>query len=202
MPSEIDLIVDAQDLPRAVSHEQLRAHFPVSASSRTFAVVAGSFPAQITSLNPDIYEHRLDRGEWSTWKEEVAGANGDRVPVYGDYATQAATYAPSPGFPGSPSIRYTTADGYVVIRGRRGRVQDGIDYSQYIGHARYLRDRPYFAVPTLTLGDEYVLRIATEGNGSGNATTWRIASLQRHLELVANDMQAFVPMIAAHGSPL
>lgn len=44
--SMIDVIADAQDLPRAYSHEDLASALPAGQQSRTWAVLAGTFPGR------------------------------------------------------------------------------------------------------------------------------------------------------------
>ncbi len=164
----IDLILDAQDLPLAVSHDEMRNVFPVVHAARTWVVLAGTFPRSITDMDPNDYEHKRERGEWLTWREEIERVGDWRRPVFGDYATQPAVYNPSAAFPGSPSVRYSTGEQYVILRGRGGHGDTGADFSQFIGHARYLREQPYFRDVIETSGDRYVERIATDGNGTGN----------------------------------
>jgi len=194
--SEIDLVVDAQDLPRVVSHDELRDRFPLFENARTFAIVAGTFPPSITDLSPDQYVHKLERGEWSAWQQEMQQETAWRRPAYGDYATQPAVYAPSPSFPGSPSVRYTTADQFVVLRGRAGPSGVGTDYGQFIGHARFLRQQPYYRDVLDTPTDAYVEWIASGAHKTGNLTTWRVASLERHLMVVARQVAEYVPVLA------
>lgn len=193
----IDLVLDAQDLPLAVSHDEMRATFPLSQTARTWAVLAGSFPPSITDMPPDEYEHHRDRREWTAWRDEIEVPGAWRRPIYGDYATQPAIYSPSPSFPGSPTVRYSATEEYIVLRGRGGYGSEGADFSQFIGHARFLRQQPYFCAVTRTLGDDYVDRIASGGNGTGNLTTWRVASLQRHLSVVAAQVAEFAPIFAS-----
>jgi hypothetical protein len=186
--SQIDLIVDAQDLPRVASHEALCTAFPAGQTARNWVILAGTFPASITSMKPEDYEHFRERHEWQVWRNEALNGGPFRQPTYGDYATQPAIYNPSPGFPGSPSVRYTTSDDFVVLRGRAGHGSIGTDYSQYVGHARYLREQPYFCDVVTTPGDSYVQRIASQAGGTGNLTTWRVASLERHLCVTAEQV--------------
>ncbi len=195
--SDIDVILDAQDLPLAVSHDEMRSEFPLVHSARTWVVLAGSFPKSITDMKPDEYEHRRDRGEWNAWRREIEQHGDSRRPMFGDYATQPALYNPSPAFPGSPSVRYSTGDEYIILRGRGGFGGKGADYSQYIGHARFLRQQSYFRSVVSTLGDEYAERIAAGGNGTGNLTTWRVASLQRHLGVVSAQVSQYATVFAS-----
>jgi hypothetical protein len=183
----IDLITDAQDLPRLNEFPALAAAFPIATRARLWAVVAGTFPASITDLSPEKYEHTLDRDEWQVYEEEVARELNYEPPAYGDYATQAAIYKPSPAFPASPTVRYTTERGFTVIRGRRRK---NLSYEQYIGHARFLKATSYFEEITVTAGDKYVREIAKGTNGTGNPTTWRVASILRHIEMVKAQTRA------------
>lgn len=178
----IDFVAHAQDLPRLLSHEEIVAMFPIALRARSWTVVAGTFPPSITHLSPDDYEHHLERSEWLVYADELERSAAARRPQYGDYATQPAIYVPSPPFRASPTVRYSTGTGYVVLRGRGG---DSGSFDQFVGHARYLITQEYFEDVTTTLGDGYVRRIATGSAGTGNATTWRVASLQRHVQVAS-----------------
>jgi hypothetical protein len=191
--SQIDLVVDAQDLPRAVSHQAIRAAIPLSHSARTWVLLAGSFPRAITHMRPEDYEHLVERAEWISWRDNVAQEQDSRSPWFGDFATQSAVYTPSESYPGSPSVRYTTAERYVILRGRRGSTENPTDYGQYIGHARFLQAQTYNRELVETLGDDYTDKIATGRNRSGNQTTWRVASLQRHVQLTGVQVGQFAP---------
>jgi hypothetical protein len=191
---DIDLVCDAQDLPRAVSHDQLRETFALSQTARVWAVVGGTFPKGITDMQPDDYEHRRERGEWIAWRDEIAQGGMWRAPIYGDYATQPAIYTPSRAFPGSPSVRYTIGEDYVILRGRGGSGETAADYGQYIGHALYLRQQPYFREIIESPADRYIEQIASRTFSTGNLTTWRVASIQRHLYVVAAQVGRLTPV--------
>jgi hypothetical protein len=184
MPSAIDLVFDAQDLPRAISHAELADWFPLSQSARSWVVAGGAFPPSISDMSPDEYEHKRDRAEWDAWQTELETPSSPRHPMFCDFATQPAVYRLSPSFPGSPSVRYTASDSYVVLRGRGGYGSVGADYTQFVGHAIYLLRQPYFRGVARTAGDAYAERIATRAAGTGNLTTWRVASFQRHIQVV------------------
>lgn len=187
--SQIDLVTDAADLPRIVTHADLRSVLPFAALVRSWSHLAGSFPSSVTHLSPDDYEHSLERSEWSVWKDDVLDeSEPGRAPDYGDYATQSAVYGISPGFAGSPTVRYTVDESFRILRGRGG---DKIDFSQFVGHARFLQRQPYFRARVDTLGDDYVDRIALGTEGTGNLSTWRVASLQRHVRLASVQSVAF-----------
>lgn len=192
----LDLVYDAQDLPLVFGHEALADVFPISQKARSWSVISGTFPASITPLSPNDYEHKLERTEWQAWKAEIDRNAGWRPPIYGDYATQPSIYTPSLPYAGSPSVRYTGAEEFVVLRGRGG--SRGPGYSQFVGHALFLRDQTYYRNVASTLGDSYVERIAQRDQGTGNLTTWRVASLQRHLQVVASQVRAYTKPFIRH----
>ena len=107
---DIDLIIDAQDLPSVMAQHQVAVHYPLCQSSRTWAIVSGTFPREITHLSPDSYVHLLPRTEWSAFMSDLSLPEGWRTPVYGDYATQGSIYAPSPGHSASPPRSATLRD--------------------------------------------------------------------------------------------
>lgn len=177
----IDLVVDAKDLPQYVSLSALHDAIELIQSCRSWTFLSGTFPASITHLHSRTLLHRLDRTEWEVYRDQMATFTGQRAPSFGDYATQGAIYKPSDPFRPSPSVRYSTETGYLVLRGRRDAPEG---HSQYIGHARVLRALPDFGSLIDGPAEDYVRRIATGLHGTGNGTTWRVASLQRHIGLV------------------
>lgn len=187
--SDVDLIFDAQDLPRAISHDALGDAFPIYKAARNWVALGGTFPGSITHMDPDLYEHRWERAEWTTWRDGATQMSTARLPMYGDYATQPPNYSPSQQFRGSPSVRYTLGEEYVVLRGRRNG-----EKGQYIGHARYLREQAYYREIIATPGDTYVETIAARTDREGSATTWRVASLERHLHVVAAQVARLSPV--------
>lgn len=179
-PHQIDVVVDAQNTPRFIPIDVLHDSIDLIGSCRSWTFLSGTFPAGVTHLTPKILLHRLDRAEWDTYQAQVLTLGRRRVPHFGDFATQSAVYSPSDPFRPSPSVRYTTADGYLVLRGKRDAPEG---HKQFIGHARVLVTLPEFAAVTEGSAEAYVRWIATGANGTGNGTTWRIASLQRHVTL-------------------
>lgn len=175
---DIDLIVDAKDTPQFIPIDVLHDSIDLIGRCRSWTFLSGTFPNGVTDLSPKILLHRLDRAEWLSYRDQAHQLGGRRVPNFGDFATQAAVYAPSDPFSPSPSVRYTIEDGYLVLRGRRGAPEG---HSQFIGHARVLQTLPEFASIAAGPAEEYVRWIATGQNSTGNGTTWRIASLQRHV---------------------
>lgn len=152
--SDIDLIVDAQDLPRAVSYKDMESSLPMSQNARTWTVLfqlLGWVGAPITATSPH-----------------------------------------SP--PCIPSRRPTLevlrfviprAKSLSSFRGRGSSSRKRLDFGQYVGHAIYLVQQEFFRDVCNTGGDEYVDFLASRIHGTGNMTTWRVASLQRHVGVVA-----------------
>jgi hypothetical protein len=180
----IDLVVDAKDLPSVVSIVEMHDSLTAAPFCRSWTVLAGTFPRSITHLSPETLLHRLERREWISYRDQLEEDGARiRLPWFGDYAAQGAVYEPAPPFRPSPSVRYTTADGFLVLRGKR---DDPQGHSQHIGHARVLQSLPEFGDIASGWTEEYVRRIAAGSNGTGNGTTWRVASIRRHVSVATS----------------
>lgn len=186
---EVDLIADAQDLPRTHSISQLAAEIPFIAGVRSWTVSGSSFPAAVTHLSPDAYEHTIERAEWTSYRQAWRESRDIRMPWFGDYATQCGRYNRSPRAKPSPTVRYTTRGNFVILRGRR---TGDSDEDQYIGHARFLAAAEYFAEVAHTQGDSYVEYVARDVGDTGSASTWRVTSLLRHVEVTSRQVASVI----------
>lgn len=175
---EIHLVIDAKDLPRYVPLTELHDTIELARTAQSWTIAAGTFPASITHLSPDTLLHNLDRSEWESYNEQVAQLGGRRIPNFGDFATQSASYTPSAPFQPSPSVRYTTTNGFLLLRGRRNAPEGS---RQYIGHSRVLQTLAEFGSVTDGPAEDYIRRIASGLHSTGNPAKWREASLTRHL---------------------
>ena len=85
----------------------------------------------------------------------------------------------------SASIRYTTSNNWLVLKGRNVR-QYGFD--QYFELAKELIERPEYADRDFSWGDKYIADCALGMTGPGNATTWRKVGTNHHITLVARQI--------------
>ena len=85
----------------------------------------------------------------------------------------------------SASIRYTTADHWLIVKGKNVR-QYGFD--QYFELCRTLVELPEYSGENFSWGDRFIMRCARGSGGPGNATTWRKVGTNHHLTLVAQQL--------------
>ena len=148
-------------------------------------VSSSSFPENLSHLKPSNRLYPLPRLEWDIWNI-VSSALGKRV-KYGDYGTKYPFFSDT-AFPGSSSIKYTTAGEYLIYRG--DRAQDHADGNgQYITFAGRLITHPDYSGVGFSWGDDEIYRIAHEVMANpkkrpGSPTTWVQISQNHHITLL------------------
>lgn len=188
IPGTTHLIVDLQDDPRARTHSDIRASFYDAHSFASVVVLAGVFPFDLTRYQPGIQPE--PRQEWAIWRREhLATMAGDRLLGYADYTTQCAHYRPSPAVPGSVSLRYTTDDAILVLRGRQANSGVGLGFEQIHGHARLLVARPDYDGAVFSAGDQRIHCWTDPAKGPGNPEQWRTTCLVHHMTHVVVQLQ-------------
>ena len=195
-PSHVHLVVDLGLVGQDNDYSLIFERLPALDDWRSFAVVAGSFPKDLTGLKRDR-KHRLPRLEWEAWKAIVA-QRSRRRPVYGDYTTLHPTLSPidRPVNP-SASIRYTAEDDWIVMRGRGVRTRGGPGPKQYWAHAELLRIEDDYRGSHYSFGDQYIWEVARRESGPGNATKWAQVSVNHHLTFVLHQVKGFTTAIDA-----
>lgn len=199
-PTQVDLIADFG----LVEKDELRlawicSRIPWIQKWRTYSCISGSFRKDLAGL--DVGEYEFERWEWQSYRDQISGGDSlQRVPTYGDYATQCAAYAePVDGPRPSASLRYTADEKFIVVRGRALHL--GAKYLQYPANAMSLCSRPEFRTITSCAGDDYIadkaanmIEIERTGKGTGNPQTWIQASLNRHWTVAAHQISTlFAP---------
>jgi len=185
---DVDLIIDSQVV---VEHQPMRgtaARLESGFPWRSITYLGGSFPPDLGGLRKND-QHELARHEWNTFAFESRGASqGIR---FGDYTVQHALQRDSAPFPPSGSIRYSSDDHFVVMRGEKLDNPKGPGYAQYIGHALLLCERSEFRGPGFSAGDAYIHGMAGGGAGTGTPETWLRASINHHVTLTAEQLYRF-----------
>jgi Beta protein len=184
-----DLILDLGDMGMDVGRATLLARSVLSQlpspGEWTNVVLAGaSFPENLSDVDAATTT-RLPRVEWQTWERLRRRPTGERRRLlFGDYGISHPT--PAELDPRtmrmSASIRYTTDDSWLVLKGRNVR-QFGFD--QYFALAKELVALPDYSGENFSWGDRFVALCARGAAGPGNATTWRKVGTNHHLTLVA-----------------
>jgi hypothetical protein len=191
-PGEADLMLDL----RAVGANEgntLLAAVPVLVRSipqlerwRSFVLAATAFPADLMELPPSSISS-IARLEWIVWRSLIARSRIPRLPSFGDYAI--ANPQPSEVDPRimrpSASIRYTTDDAWLILKGRNLR---DFGFVEFYGVCRNLVRRPEYSGPAFSWGDSYIDECANQRVGTGNLTTWRKVGTSHHLAFVTRQI--------------
>lgn len=154
---------------------------------RTFTLASGAFPRDLAGLPVDT--HWLPRQDWQSWRRQINGS-GDvtRKPTYGDYGVYHPVYLP-PQFPNpSASIRYTTDDDWVVMRGEALRKEGGPGHAQYHAEAQLLCGMPEFCGRDFSAGDAYIFDKSIDPARPGNPKTWLQAGFNHHMTFVVRQI--------------
>lgn len=166
-------------------------------SWRTVTIAGGSFPVDLSGLS--VGEHLLPRLEWQKWRKLVTKQLPSlRLPTFGDYTTQHPVYRLHLLPPGrinySASIRYTTDEHWLVMRGEGVFNDDSAGFAQFPANAILLRDRPEFCKRDYSYGDNYIYEKASQLEATGrvkkpgNAETWLRAGVNHHMTFVVHQI--------------
>ncbi|NOK32607.1 hypothetical protein HMI49_05275 [Corallococcus exercitus] len=152
---------------------------------RTLTLAAGAFPPSISHIKLPT---KLQRADWLVWRSLAGKAKSlMRMPTYGDYAIQGAQPPSSDAaiHSGSPNIRYTADDHWLVVRGfafkRHG-------FEQYAALAQYLMEQECYAGHTFSWGDEYIFGCAGGAETPGNQALWRKVGTNHHITKVLKQL--------------
>lgn len=155
---------------------------------RSVTVIAGTFPKDLSQLAANE-ERTLERGEWGSWCElQTMGATAVN---FGDYTIQHAYFEDNEGkgFNFSASIRYTTPDGYLVLRGEGVRNDGSPGYQQYLSEATLLMERPEFSGYSFSWGDAYIAEKVRDMTKTGGPKEWLSAGINHHITLIVNQIR-------------
>jgi T4 beta protein len=189
--NDVDLIIDLGCEPRLFSHDQLRAAIPSLDEWRSWTVLAGVFPLDLTEMDANQLEYRLPRDEWVVWRSQILAASARvRRPSFGDFTIQYGEYVPAPKVAGSLSVRYTLETEYLVLRGRRPNAGIGVGFDQYYGHARYPTAKADYYGATFSAGDEFIKGKCATGVGPGDRGQWLTAGINHHLTATVAQLAA------------
>ena len=190
-PGETDFVLDVGHV--RVDQQLLMPRFVATAISRipymsqwrSLSMTASSFPASLSHLQRGI--SRVPRGEWSLWTalRSLLPASVP-MPNFGDYAVLHPDLTQG-RWPGSATIRYTTTDSTLVVRGR-GLATHGA--GQYVELAQDLVGLDAYAGATFSWGDGYVRACAQAQAGPGNATKWIEVGVNHHITFVVRQLLA------------
>jgi hypothetical protein len=179
-----DLVLDRGGVDGgSFTYEDLAPLIPWGATWRTLTCLAGSFPEDLSQFARGQI-HRLRRWEWRQWRSLQSWTG--RRPAFGDYAIQHVTFKEPVAVPNySASIRYTTENEFVILRGEGVLTEGGPGFGQYNGWASLLTTMPEYFGASFSAGDQYIAERASDWGSSGSAQSWLQAGLSHHITTTA-----------------
>ena len=188
-PDTVDLVIDRRavsDISTPVG--ELLGRLPTVTAWRTLTVAGGSFPRDLSGFR--VGQHVHPRLEWRLWRNEVLDAERvKRRATFADYTTQHAVFVEPPRRANfSASIRYTSTDNWVVMRGEGVFNDDSAGFAQWPANAALLCERPEFCGERFSAGDSYIASRAVFGASTGNAESWLRAGVNHHMTFVARQI--------------
>jgi hypothetical protein len=189
-PGEVDLLIDFQIIDHsAPTFASLFTIIPNLAEWRNLIIAAGAFPKDLSKLKPNE-KHILERTDWINWKHQFdTKARTKRVPVYSDYTIQHAFYSHRTGrLRYSASIRYTTDESWIIMRGEDVFKPNGPGFKQYPDWAMLLCDLPEFCGDKYCMGDKYIKEMSQQTVKTGSASEWLQAGINHHMTFVVRQL--------------
>jgi hypothetical protein len=167
--------------------EALIRKLPYLGRWRTFTIMGTSFPSSMAEIKRS--PATIPRSEWILYKRLVSSllkANV-RLPTFGDYGISHPALLSMDMRLVKPSatIRYTTDDGWFIVKGPNVRENR---YEQYRDHCRTVTGSACYMGSRFSEGDRYIFECAAGSASTGNLTTWRKVGTSHHLEKVVRDI--------------
>ena len=190
--TDVDVVVDVG----AIESEQMVRAFARMLRSivrdleemgpwRSLVVASGAFPVDLSAYAPGVIGER-SRLDADLWAQLVARGRFDGTIDFGDYVIAHPLLGAGVPFIAAPQLRYTTADRWLILKGRRN---DPAGNEQFYTICQTVADHEEFAGAALGAADA---RIANpRAHGPGNATTWRQVGTAHHLDFVALRLARF-----------
>lgn len=154
---------------------------------RSLTLLGTAFPESMAGIPQGATP--TPRHEWALYKAVAKDLTetGTRAPAFGDYCINHPRLLPQDMRKLKPSatIRYTTADSWLVVKGRNFRDHGG---EQYRGLCRIVTSSSDFAGASFSAGDQYIADCAAGTGKTGNLSKWRQVGTNHHLELIARDL--------------
>jgi len=160
---------------------------------RLVSVASSSMPATAKDI-PREPPFRLPRTDRRMWEALVPLRGTKRVPLYGDYGITGPRpeAAVSGGSAPEPRLRYTTDAAVLIWRGRKsddppddGATPNLISFSDLCKAAVQHDDFD----PSLSPGDQEIVRVAAGSRGAGNASQWIEWTTSHHVAHVLGELE-------------
>jgi hypothetical protein len=202
-PSDVHFILDFQvigDHPPSLAG--LFNIIPAVNEWRSFTVLGGAFPKDLAHLEKNR-QHVLPRNDWLIWRDYTE-LKPKRIPSFGDYGIQHGLFEEHEGkfMNFSASIRYTSDDFWVIMRGESVQNEDGPGYEQWPAWAQLLCEREEYCGPQFSFGDAYIHTMSQQCLKTGSPKDWLAAGFNHHITFVVHQIHEFFAMSNSAGSSL
>lgn len=191
-PNEIDLLLDYGYVTRRITDivDQI-ASIPHLKKWRRVIFGAGSVP-QSLSMFETPGEYIRPWHEKETYSLILVESKRIGRPIgYCDYCTRHPLYKhTSEGFLPSPSAKYSTENGLIILKGKkpfRGKGKSNSD--QMLEHAFRIRRSGNFPGGFYSPGDSFIERVATGVQKPAHMIGWLRAEINHHICLKARELK-------------
>lgn len=190
--TKLDIVIDLET-PAFDPQDQLVAIIiaaltgaSIFTAAQSVTLMATSFPESLAGMTKAI--ERFPRHEWQLYKAVIAALPEDvRRPIFGDYGIAAISFAQGDMryMRGSPNIRYTIDDAWVVVRARGTKRGSNTAYPGLCG---LVTGSGAYLGSGFSPGSEYIANCETGHAKRGNATTWKWVATNHHITKVLDDL--------------
>jgi len=197
-PNGLHLLIDFQSISHPLPQLAIfMAGIPVLDEWRSLTVIAGAFPKDLSHLKKNN-EYNLPRNDWLMWKNFAASTNG-RIPSFGDYTIQYGIFEEHEGqsFNFSASLRYTTDNYWVIMRGEGVHNENGAGYAQFPAQAQLLTERNEFCGKDFSDGDLYIHTMAQQFSKTGQMKQWLAATFNHHITFTSRQVLQFAANVSS-----
>lgn len=190
--NELDIIIDLET-PAYDPQDQLVAIIIAALSGatifnacRSVVLMSTSFPDSLATMTHAV--QRFPRREWLLYKAVVVALpSGVRQPIFGDYGIAAINFAHGDMrfMRGSPNVRYTIEDAWIIARARGSPRGSNQAYPTLCG---LVTGSGAYLGSGFSAGSEYIANCQTGAVTRGNATTWKWVATNHHITKVLDDL--------------
>ena len=153
---------------------------------RSVTLIATSFPETLANMANPV--QRFSRQEWILFKSVLTALPPDvRRPIFGDYGIAAITFAEGDMryMRGSPNIRYTIDDAWIIVRAKGGPRGSNQAYPALCG---LVTGSGAYLGSHFSAGSAYIASCQTGAATRGNPTTWKWVATNHHITKVLDDL--------------
>lgn len=194
--TQVDLVLDLEAIDRSsqrpwTATAQAVLHtLPHATAWRSLTLAGTAFPSTLSEFQPSTIG-TVPRVEWALWLT-LRGKTLPRIPIFGDYAIAAPdmTELDPRMLKISASIRYTTANEWLIFRGRSLRDPRFGGHAQYRGLSQQLIRHSNYSGVGFSWGDRYISECADGTEGHGNPETWRKVGTNHHITLTVTQLSS------------